>query len=122
MGWARLPPKAIEMFRETRYDPAAVQRFEIMSASFIWSDERSVVPGSLDSVRALFGYRGSLQRGQPDESLREPWDQLLEACPEWPGFRPERWSADLREDWQREYDRVYREFEELVKAAQGPAV
>ncbi|HEY1187070.1 MAG TPA: hypothetical protein VGE74_05400 [Gemmata sp.] len=91
------------MLRATQYDPDASRGFELMTASFIWSDERGGVPGNLPSIRALFGFRGSLQCGQPDESLREAWDQLLAACPEWPGFRPERCSSALRGDWEREY-------------------
>jgi hypothetical protein len=114
MSWG-LPPKAIEMLRAAQYDPTAVRRAELMTASFIWSDERNGVPGNSASVRALFGYRGSLQRGQPDESLREPWDQLLTACPEWPGFRPERWSATLRDDLGREYGELLRDFESLLR-------
>jgi hypothetical protein len=103
MGWASLPPKAIEMLRATRHDPNAWRHVELMTASFIWSDETGGVPGNLPSIRALFGYRGSLQVGKPDESLREPWDQLLAAYPGWPGFRPERCSAALRDDFKREY-------------------
>ena len=93
MDWGLLPPKAVEMLRGAVYDPDAVRQVELMTASFVWSDERNGVPGNLASVRGLFGYRGSLQRGQSDESMREPWDQLRAACPGWPGFRPERCSA-----------------------------
>lgn len=113
MDWS-LPPKVIEMLRGAQYDPTAVRRAELMTGSFIWSDERNGVPGNLASVRALFGYRGSLQRDQPDESLREPWDQLLAACPEWPGFRPERCSATLRDDLEREHGELLRGFESLI--------
>ena len=118
MGWGLLPPKAIEMLRATRFSPAAGRSVELMTASFMWSDETGGVPGNLPSVRALFGYRGSLQRGQPDESLREPWDQLLAACPEWPGFRPERCSAALRDELEREYAALAEDF---MRAAGGEA-
>lgn len=103
MGQFALPPKAIEMYRTARHDPEADRGAEFMTTSFIWSDETAGVPGNLPSVRALFGYRGSLQRGKPDDTLREPWDQLMDACPEWPGYRPERCSSTLREEIEREW-------------------
>ncbi|MBA4189025.1 MAG: hypothetical protein C0467_13590 [Planctomycetaceae bacterium] len=118
MGWGLLPPKAVEMLRAAQYDPYAGRGAELMTASFIWSDETGGVPGNLPSVRALFGYRGSLQRGEPDESLREPWDQLLAACPEWVGFRPERCSPALRDELEREYAVLAEEF---TRAAAGEA-
>ena len=114
MSWGLLPPMAIEMFRATRFSPAANRGVELMTASFMWSDEKGGVPGFLPSMRALFGYRGSLQRGQPEDSLREPWDQLLAACPEWPGFRPERCSAALRDELEREYAVQAEDFMQLA--------
>lgn len=43
----------------------------------------------------LLLFRSSLIRGQPDEQFREVWEQVLEACPNWPGFRTERSSSEL---------------------------
>jgi hypothetical protein len=111
MGWGLLPPNVVELFRATHYDPNAVRRAELLTASFMWSDEVGGVPGNLAPVRALFGYRGSLQRGRRDESLRESWEQLLVACPNWPGFRPERCSAALRDDLEHEYGELAQGFE-----------
>ncbi len=73
----------------------------MMSGSFYWSDERL---GDVVSIcrqqgswafRFLMGYRASLIFGNPDDSLRPTWDQLLNECPNWPGFRPERSSQTL---------------------------
>jgi hypothetical protein len=47
MGWGLLSPKVIELLRLSRYDPNALRRPELMTASFIWSDENRGVPGNL---------------------------------------------------------------------------
>lgn len=116
MPLSLLPPKAVELLGTATYDPNAVRRAELMTASFIWSDERGGVPGNLPSVRTLFGYRGTLHRGNPDESMRRPWDQLRAALPEWPGFRPERCNAGLRDELEREFDSLAMDF---LQAAGG---
>jgi hypothetical protein len=81
-----------------KYDPNAARSFEFMSGGFIWSDER---PQDYDDVaagyafRILIGFRASLIFGKPREDLRFVWDAVSAGCPNWPGFRPERFSIKL---------------------------
>ena len=102
------PEKLIPHLRALRYDPASVRTYEMMSGGFIWTDEmprREVYSDSNDgdyALRFLLGYRASLIRGRPNEGLRLVWDAVLIACPSWPGFRPERCSASLAPELERE--------------------
>jgi hypothetical protein len=47
------------------------------------------------AFRFVIGYRASLTRGRPRKDLRGAWGQLAAACPDWPGFWPERRSLDM---------------------------
>jgi hypothetical protein len=102
------PEPALAILREARWDPDATHSFEIMSGGFQWSDERlgeaalaCMACGSW-AFRYVMGYRASLIRGVPREGLRPPWDQLLQECPNWPGFCPERVSPLLAAKLDRE--------------------
>jgi len=99
------PQVLIPYLRDLRVDPHATRHFEIMSGGFFWSDEK---PASAYSEKAgdyamrfLLGYRASLIRGKPREDLRAVWDAVLAACPQWPGFLPERRSHTLAEELER---------------------
>jgi hypothetical protein len=106
------PEEALAFLRDARYDPDARRGFECLTTSFHWSDERlsRVVRLCLNhESRAYFYamvYRTSLIKREPVEEYRRTWDQLREACPDWPGFRPERCSPDLFPAWQRELKRM----------------
>ena len=118
------PDEAIEFLRQARYDPQARRGFECLSTSFHWSDER--LPQAMrlclnHESRATFYvmvYRTSLIKGQPIEEYARVWEQLREACPEWPGFRPERCSPDLLPAWQRALKRMSIEFERGLRAVE----
>jgi hypothetical protein len=102
------PDEALAMLREARYDPAACRGFNRPAGAFLWSDERlHQVRGicSDHGSRAefyLLAYRSSLIQGEPIEEFRGPWEQLRQACPEWPGFRAERSSSHLARALARE--------------------
>jgi hypothetical protein len=106
------PEEALAFLTEARYDPDARRGFEGLSTSFHWSDERlpRVVRLCLNhDSRAYFYamvYRTSLIKGEPIEAYRRVWEQLREACPEWPGFRPERCSTELQPAWERAMKRM----------------
>jgi hypothetical protein len=57
----------------------------------------------------LLTYRSSLIEGKPSEVYRGPWDQLRAACPQWPGFRPERCSPQLARAlwWEQRLQRLF---------------
>lgn len=108
------PEKLILHLRALSYDLGAVRSYEMMSGGFIWSDELppsdrySEARDGDYALRFLFGYRASLIRGRPDESLRPVWDAVLAACPSWPGFRPERCSGSLAPELEQEGKRAMR--------------
>jgi hypothetical protein len=90
--------EALEFLREAVYHPRAERTYEMMSDSFIWSDERiweTMARYDWQVVRTLLGYRGSVIRGAPDIDQRRVWEQVSKSCPEWPGLRPERNSPTL---------------------------
>jgi hypothetical protein len=109
--WEQFPAEAIEILRETKWSPLTKRTFDGMAGGFVWDDE--FPQEALDactrqdnwSFRAVIAYRASLIAGEPREELRAPWDQLACACPEWPGFRPERRSSELRAPMERANER-----------------
>jgi hypothetical protein len=111
------PEDALAFLRQTCYDPDARRGFECLSTSFHWSDER--LPQAMrlclnHGSRATFYvmvFRTSLIKGEPIEEYCRNWKQLREACPEWPGFRPERCSTELLPAWQRALKRMCIGFE-----------
>ena len=101
------PEEVLAILREARYDPEARRGFEALRASFHWSDEclprvsRLCMNRESQACFNVMVYRSSLIRGKAIEEFRRTWEQLREACPEWPGFRPERCSTDLASDLDR---------------------
>jgi hypothetical protein len=106
------PDEALAVLRQARYNPQARRGLEYLTMSFHWSDE-----GLSQAVRACRKHdsrayhfamvlRTSVMQGTPVEEYRPTWDQLRKACPEWPGFRPQRCSPELLPVWQREVRRM----------------
>ena len=96
----------LSVLRNSRYDPEAARAYDMFSGGFYWSDE-----GIEDLARAsdnylyryLIHHRALISEGKS----RGPftlWEQLLLACPNWPGFRPERrapaLASDLEQAWK----------------------
>lgn len=98
-----IPAKALELLGQARWDRSANRELELLSLSFYWSDEMLLEFGAVCMqvdpenyrFKDLLLYRRSLIRSQPDEQYRDVWEQVLEACPDWPGFRADRCSTEL---------------------------
>lgn len=119
------PEEALALLRQTRYDPEARRGFECLSTSFHWSDERlpQVMRLCLNhnsrAHRCVMEYRTSLIQGKPIEEYRRTWEQLQDACSEWPGFRPERCSPSLLPEWQRALKRMCIGFEREMRESEA---
>lgn len=113
------PDAAIEILRQARWSADAERRYELLSGGFAWSDERlgdaAQICVELDSwaFRFVMGYRASLIGNAPRQELKEPWDQLLAQCPEWPGFRPERCDPLLAPELAEAYEKLSDELDNL---------
>jgi len=101
------PSEALALLRDACYDPEAHCGFAGLPCGFNWSDELLVKARPIclaHGSRAdfyLMAYRSSLIRGEPIEEYLFPWDQLQAACPDWPGFRPERCNTELARSLER---------------------
>ena len=104
------PEEAVACLRRSRYDTNAQPGLEVISGSFIWGDELEGYMEFVARCRAKsclrywepIGFRSSVIRGQPDEQCRRGWEELRRVCPEWPGFREERYSESLRVELERQ--------------------
>jgi hypothetical protein len=108
MSVSYFPEGAVAILRAAQYDPAARPSLELVSESFIWDEE-----GYLDFVVACraqgclaywepVAFRSSVILGQPDEQYRRGWEELRRLCPDWPGFRAERYCESLRSELERQ--------------------
>ncbi|MBW2365123.1 MAG: hypothetical protein JRF25_08680 [Deltaproteobacteria bacterium] len=61
----------------------------------------------------LIAYRASVIRGDPSKDLERTWNEFAEACPTWPGLRPERADYSLKEALDAENAGMIRELERL---------
>jgi hypothetical protein len=113
------PEKTLAIIRQARWNPDAACSYEGLSGGLTWDDEfpREAISACVQAdnwaFRAVWAYRASLIRGQPREELRATWDQLARECPHWPGFRPERCAAELREFLEAENSRFLNEVEAM---------
>lgn len=120
-GELLFPDDGLAVLQKASYDPAAERGFEGLSRSFFWSDEllRNFMRvcrnhGSM-AHRFVMEYRSSLMLGGAIEEYLPVWEQLQNACPAWPGFRPERCSSDLARDLKRAWKRQCLDFERLLR-------
>jgi hypothetical protein len=134
-SWSQFPDGAIEILCQTKWTPSAERTFDGMAGGFVWDDEftREAISACTEidnwAFRVVIAYRASLVAGEPREELRAPWDQLARDCPDWPGFRPERRSTDLKGPMERANERFMASIRRLEKlcrqsarmAAQPPA-
>jgi hypothetical protein len=88
------------LMRELAQNPRATSYYELLSDALIWSDEfpdfaaLRLVPG-WEVIRFVFYFRTTVILGEPDENMREYWNEALQLFPDWPGFAPERQSTAL---------------------------
>lgn len=121
------PEEALAFLRQMQYDPDARRGFECMSTGFHWSDEglpRAMRLCLNHGSRATFYtmlFRTSLMKGQPEEACRQTWEQLREACPDWPGLRAERCSSDLLPQWRTALRRMCLDVDRDRKTPKGEA-
>ncbi|MHB1559984.1 MAG: hypothetical protein ACYC61_21240 [Isosphaeraceae bacterium] len=105
MGVLLFPANVLDFLAGAVHDPRAERSYEGLSDSFFWSDELLweglARYGVAYPFRQLIGYRSSVIRGAPDARVRPVWQQVAEACPGWPGLRPERSSPALAPELTR---------------------
>jgi len=96
----------ISILRNSRYDPEAVRAYDMLSGGFYWSDEgiKELAKASDNYLyRYLIHHRASISAGRSKGPFAL-WEQLLLACPNWPGFRPDRsapaLTSDLEQAWK----------------------
>lgn len=118
------PDAALDALREARWSPDADRAFELMSGGFVWSDERlndvARICSELDNwaFRCVIAYRASLIRDEPRTEFLEPWNQLRAACPDWPGFRPDRTDHSLREALDAESKESIRQLDHMSEVCE----
>lgn len=101
------PDEALAHLRAARFKETAFPLLEVTSRSLVWSDEAYLefvaVCNGLGSPWGLapLSYRSSLILGQPSKASKRAWDELKRLCPQWPGFRAERSSPKLRDEFER---------------------
>jgi len=66
----------------------------------------------------VIGYRASLILGTPRTELREPWDQMLIACPNWPGFRQERADHSLKDALEAENQEMIQQLDHMSEVCE----
>lgn len=113
------PEAALAILRDVQYNPDAMMKYDGMSDSLYWSDE---FPDEATSAcmavkswayRFVLAYRASLIMSRPREELQPVWEQLAQECPEWPGFRPERRSIDLKPELEARSARFSADLDQL---------
>ena len=109
MGTLLFDDEALDFLSRAVYDPDATRSYEIMSDSFVWSDELLFEAFAEFSgawpFRELMAYRHSVMLCAPDSRFGPVWEQVAKTCPGWPGRDPSgaarswhrRWSASVGE-------------------------
>ena len=110
--------KFVDHFKPLRYDPNATRSLELLSGAFVWSDEQPTTdniegPRVIEFLKVLIAYRASVIRGNPNKDFEHTWNEFAEACPTWPGLRPERADYSLKEALDAENAGMIRELERL---------
>lgn len=89
--------RVAEVLRRQELDPNARVFHELMSDGLVWSDEKSRLSQgdvSYFSPMRVIWHRRTLMICEEPARFEDEWNALLEACPEWIGFRPERLAAN----------------------------
>ena len=92
----------------------------MLSDALIWSDEfpdfaaLRLVPG-WDVIRFVFYFRTTVILGEPDENMREYWNEALQLFPDWPDFAAERQSTALHAVFRQKSAWARAEIEEIER-------
>src|SRR5215469_14255183 len=81
----------IGLFRTLQYSPNATAKYDLLSDALIWEDEmpRNLPFADMGFLRHIWRFRITFL--QSNGALTDRcWTAMKSACPEWPGFRPER--------------------------------
>jgi hypothetical protein len=121
----RFSPAAIAALRRAEWNPAAERLTDLLAGGFFWSDENlhevtnTGIREDFTAERMLVAYRASLAMGTPRETLSEPWEQVTQEAPDWPGLRPERRSAALGDEIETNLLTEYEGFLRLMADRDG---
>jgi hypothetical protein len=108
------------LMRELAQNPRATCYYEMLSDALVWSDEfpdfaaLRLVP-DWDVIRFVFYFRTTVILGEPDENMREYWNEALQLFPDWPGFAPERQSTALHAVFRQKSAWARAEIEEIER-------
>lgn len=123
----RFSPAAIAAFQRAAWDPNAERLTDLLAGAFFWSDENlhevcnTGIRQDYTAERMLVAYRASLAMGEPREALAEPWNQVCQEAPDWPGLRPERHGAALGDEIETDLLAEYENFLRLMADQGGEA-
>lgn len=117
-------PALATRFEKLRFDPNARREIELFGAAFVWSDEKPSFDELCDELentipvtrffQGLLWYRKSLIQQKPYDPFTEYWDAFRDACPTWPGFRPERCDPCLRDELDADVDAAISKLERVL--------
>lgn len=116
----RFSPAAIAALKQAVWDPKAERLTDLLAGGFFWSDEnlhevsQTGIRKDFTAERMLVAYRASLAMGKPRSVLSEPWEQVCQEAPEWPGLRPERRSSANGEELEANLMAEYEGFIRLM--------
>jgi hypothetical protein len=110
----------VPLMRVLVRSPQATFSYEMMSGALVWSDELPEfrvlrLVHHWQVMRLVLRFRTTLILGEPDEELREYWDEAQQLFPEWPGFDRRRRSSGLREALRNMESRANAELDEIVR-------
>lgn len=93
--------------------------YDALADALYWSDElpEEVIDGELDfgMLQKVLRFRMTLILAEPDEELRDVWENALSVFPNWPGFSPERLTPnpDLAERFWHFHNRAIDAFRSI---------
>src|SRR5262249_25832570 len=100
-----ITPEFAQVLDGLKFDENAKRMYEYLSGGFLWSDEMphdSPHESATTLIKALTAYRASLILNEERSEFKGLWDEARGRFPNWPGFRPERFSPSLAGDLRRE--------------------
>ena len=74
-----------------RFDEESPYFYELMSGALIWEDEKAGVTfEQLGYMRMIWAFRTGEILESPRSEYQVLWEAVMEAAPDWPGFRADR--------------------------------